>query len=99
MAAEDKAGLDPTPLSCESLLDLEQHREGQKKQLLILQLVAMLCESISDTVFTNVVQVGGRHGGGSDASHWGCCLGLRVSDTAVRKDQGTQLIKLYWFID
>ncbi|XP_006027919.1 transport and Golgi organization protein 6 homolog [Alligator sinensis] len=57
VAAEDKAGLDPTPLSCESLLDLEQHREGQKKQLLILQLVAMLCESISDTVFTNVVQV------------------------------------------
>ncbi|XP_019360908.1 PREDICTED: transport and Golgi organization protein 6 homolog [Gavialis gangeticus] len=60
MAAEDKTGLDPT-LSCESLLDLEQHREqllmGQKKQLLILQLVAMLCESISDTVFTDVVQV------------------------------------------
>ncbi|XP_037733712.1 transport and Golgi organization protein 6 homolog isoform X4 [Chelonia mydas] len=61
VAANDEAGLDDDPLSCESLVELEQYRSqhlmGQKKQLLVLQLVAMLCERVSDTVFTDIVQV------------------------------------------
>ncbi|XP_073164411.1 transport and Golgi organization protein 6 homolog isoform X2 [Lepidochelys kempii] len=61
MAANDEAGLDDDPLSCESLVELEQYRSqhlvGQKKQLLVLQLVAMLCERVSDTVFTDIVQL------------------------------------------
>ncbi|KAJ1083801.1 hypothetical protein NDU88_003956 [Pleurodeles waltl] len=45
----------------ESLLELERHhqqsRSGKEKKLLVLQLVAVLCEKISDTIFTNVAQV------------------------------------------
>uniref|UniRef100_A0A674JV88 Transport and golgi organization 6 homolog n=1 Tax=Terrapene triunguis TaxID=2587831 RepID=A0A674JV88_9SAUR len=61
VAAKDEAGSDAAPLSCESLVELEQYHSqqlvGQKKKLLVLQLVAMLCERLSDTVFTDVVQV------------------------------------------
>ncbi|XP_074864626.1 transport and Golgi organization protein 6 homolog isoform X2 [Carettochelys insculpta] len=52
VAAEDEAGLEASPLSPASLVEV-----GQKKQLLVLQLVAMLCESVSDTVFTDIAQV------------------------------------------
>uniref|UniRef100_A0A669QVJ7 Transport and golgi organization 6 homolog n=1 Tax=Phasianus colchicus TaxID=9054 RepID=A0A669QVJ7_PHACC len=41
-----------------SLLELEQHSAEQRRKLLVLQLVAALCESVSDTVFTNIAQVG-----------------------------------------
>uniref|UniRef100_A0A8C4Y498 Transport and golgi organization 6 homolog n=2 Tax=Gopherus evgoodei TaxID=1825980 RepID=A0A8C4Y498_9SAUR len=61
VAAKDESGSDAVPLSCESLVELEQyhsqHLVGQKKKLLVLQLVAMLCERVSDTVFTDIVQV------------------------------------------
>ncbi|XP_043351229.1 transport and Golgi organization protein 6 homolog isoform X3 [Dermochelys coriacea] len=61
VAAKDEASLDDNPLSYESLVELEQyhsqHLVGQKKKLLVLQLVAILCERVSDTVFTDVVQV------------------------------------------
>ncbi|XP_025940620.1 transport and Golgi organization protein 6 homolog [Apteryx rowi] len=57
VAAEDEAASSAAPLSAESLLELEQHHAGQRRQLLVLQLVAMLCESVSDTVFTDVAQV------------------------------------------
>ncbi|KAK2530192.1 Tango6 [Columba guinea] len=40
-----------------SLLELEQLRAAQGRNLLVLQLVATLCESVSDTVFTNIAQV------------------------------------------
>uniref|UniRef100_A0A8C4WQG6 Transport and golgi organization 6 homolog n=1 Tax=Gopherus evgoodei TaxID=1825980 RepID=A0A8C4WQG6_9SAUR len=61
VAAKDESGSDAVPLSCESLVELEQyhsqHLVGQKKKLLVLQLVAMLCERVSDTVFTDIVQL------------------------------------------
>nr|XP_013801640.1 PREDICTED: transport and Golgi organization protein 6 homolog [Apteryx mantelli mantelli] len=57
VAAEDEAASSAAPPSAESLLELEQHHAGQRRQLLVLQLVAMLCESVSDTVFTDVAQV------------------------------------------
>ncbi|XP_065423471.1 transport and Golgi organization protein 6 homolog isoform X11 [Chrysemys picta bellii] len=61
VAEKDEAVSDAVPLSCESLVELEQYHSqqlvGQKKKLLVLQLVAMLCERVSDTVFTDVVQV------------------------------------------
>ncbi|XP_078524411.1 transport and Golgi organization protein 6 homolog isoform X2 [Lissotriton helveticus] len=45
----------------ESLLELERHHQQsmstQEKKLLVLQLVAVLCEKISDTIFTDVAQV------------------------------------------
>uniref|UniRef100_A0A8C0ITG7 Transport and golgi organization 6 homolog n=1 Tax=Chelonoidis abingdonii TaxID=106734 RepID=A0A8C0ITG7_CHEAB len=57
----DESGSDAVPLSCESQVELEQyhsqHFVGQKKKLLVLQLVAMLCERVSDTMFTDIVQV------------------------------------------
>ncbi|XP_032627261.1 transport and Golgi organization protein 6 homolog isoform X2 [Chelonoidis abingdonii] len=61
VAAKDESGSDAVPLSCESQVELEQyhsqHFVGQKKKLLVLQLVAMLCERVSDTMFTDIVQV------------------------------------------
>lgn len=41
-----------------SLLELEQYHAVQRRKLLVLQLVATLCESVSDTVFTDIAQVG-----------------------------------------
>ncbi|XP_068812011.1 transport and Golgi organization protein 6 homolog isoform X2 [Struthio camelus] len=57
VAAEDEAASNTAPPSAESLLELEQRHAGQRRQLLVLQLVAMLCESVSDTAFTDVAQV------------------------------------------
>uniref|UniRef100_A0A8D0GK22 Transport and golgi organization 6 homolog n=1 Tax=Sphenodon punctatus TaxID=8508 RepID=A0A8D0GK22_SPHPU len=61
VAVPHEAGLDSAPLSSQSLLALEQYHSqrlvGQEQQLRVLQLVAMLCESLSDTVFTDVAQV------------------------------------------
>ncbi|XP_064375930.1 transport and Golgi organization protein 6 homolog isoform X2 [Dromaius novaehollandiae] len=57
VAAEDEAASRAARPSAESLLEPEQHHAGPRRQLLVLQLVAVLCESVSDTVFTDVAQV------------------------------------------
>ncbi|XP_036608684.1 transport and Golgi organization protein 6 homolog isoform X2 [Trichosurus vulpecula] len=61
VAAENKAKLRPEPLSHESLLALEEYRsflvQEQEKKLLTLQVVAVLCERMSETVFTSITQV------------------------------------------
>lgn len=58
VAVEDEAAASCGAMAGRSLLELEQHSAGQKRKLLVLQLVATLCESVSDTVFTNIAQVG-----------------------------------------
>lgn len=77
MAAEAEASLGAVPLSCVTLEQYhDQHGGGQQKKLRVLQLVAMLCESVSDTVFTGIAQVGqGRAGGcgtGNCTAHGAC---------------------------
>uniref|UniRef100_A0A8C8S1H7 Transport and golgi organization 6 homolog n=1 Tax=Pelusios castaneus TaxID=367368 RepID=A0A8C8S1H7_9SAUR len=58
VAAEAEASLDAVPLPCEHLEQPHsQHLAGQQKKLRVLQLLAMLCESVSDTVFTGIAQV------------------------------------------
>lgn len=57
VAAEDEVASNLAAVPGESLLELEQYHAGQRRKLLVLQLVATLCESISDTVFTDVAQV------------------------------------------
>ena len=58
VAAEDEAASNSAAVPGGSLLELEQYHAGQRRKLLVLQLVATLCESVSDTVFTDVAQVG-----------------------------------------
>ncbi|XP_037371887.1 transport and Golgi organization protein 6 homolog [Talpa occidentalis] len=61
VAMENEAELRTQPFSSQSLLELEQHQtllvEGQKQRLLVLQLVAVLCERMSEQIFTNITQV------------------------------------------
>ncbi|XP_032557122.1 transport and Golgi organization protein 6 homolog isoform X3 [Chiroxiphia lanceolata] len=57
VAAEDVVAPNPTVEPGGSLLELEQDQARQERKLLVLQLVAALCESVSDTVFTDIVQV------------------------------------------
>ncbi|XP_052652477.1 transport and Golgi organization protein 6 homolog isoform X2 [Harpia harpyja] len=57
VAAEDEAALNSAAVPGGSLLELEQYHAEQRRKLLVLQLVATLCESVSDTVFTDVAQV------------------------------------------
>ncbi|XP_022439049.1 transport and Golgi organization protein 6 homolog isoform X1 [Delphinapterus leucas] len=61
MAVEDEAELKSKPFSSKSLLELEQHQtllvEGQERKLLVLQLTAVLCERMSEQIFTNITQV------------------------------------------
>ncbi|XP_064527133.1 transport and Golgi organization protein 6 homolog isoform X2 [Pseudopipra pipra] len=57
VAAEDEVAPNPTVEPGGSLLELEQDQARQERKLLVLQLVAALCESVSDTVFTDIVQV------------------------------------------
>ncbi|XP_063266749.1 transport and Golgi organization protein 6 homolog isoform X2 [Prinia subflava] len=57
VAAEDEAAPSPAVEPAGSLLELEQHQARQGRKLLVLQLVAALCEGVSDTVFTDIVQV------------------------------------------
>ncbi|KAM6250501.1 transport and Golgi organization protein 6 homolog isoform 2-T2 [Spheniscus humboldti] len=57
VAAEDEAASNSAAAPGGSLLELEQYHAGQRRKVLVLQLVATLCESVSDTVFTNVAQV------------------------------------------
>ncbi|NWR47972.1 TNG6 protein, partial [Regulus satrapa] len=55
---EDEAAPNPAGEPGGSLLELEQYRARQGRRLLVLQLVAALCEGVSDTVFTDIEQVG-----------------------------------------
>ncbi|XP_039552432.1 transport and Golgi organization protein 6 homolog [Passer montanus] len=57
VAAEDEEAPDPAVQPAGSLLELEQYQARQGRRLLVLQLVAALCEGVSDTVFTDIVQV------------------------------------------
>ncbi|XP_075851859.1 transport and Golgi organization protein 6 homolog isoform X1 [Microcebus murinus] len=60
VATENEAELKTKPFSNKSLLELEQHQtlvEGQERKLLVLQLMAVLCESVSEQIFTNITQV------------------------------------------
>ncbi|XP_019330220.1 PREDICTED: transport and Golgi organization protein 6 homolog [Aptenodytes forsteri] len=57
VAAEDEAASNSAAAPGGSLLELEQCHARQRRKLLVLQLVATLCESVSDTVFTDVAQV------------------------------------------
>ncbi|KAM9509188.1 transport and Golgi organization protein 6 homolog isoform 1-T1 [Guaruba guarouba] len=57
VAVEDEVASNLAAAPGGSLLELEQYHAGQRRKLLVLQLVATLCESISDTVFTDVAQV------------------------------------------
>ncbi|NXE43740.1 TNG6 protein, partial [Ptilorrhoa leucosticta] len=56
-AEEDEAAPNPGMEPGGSLLELEQYQARQGRKLLVLQLVAALCEGVSDTVFTDIVQV------------------------------------------
>ncbi|NXY25191.1 TNG6 protein, partial [Atrichornis clamosus] len=58
VAAEDEAAPNPALEPGGSLLELEQYQARRERKLLVLQLVAALCEGVSDTVFTDIVQVG-----------------------------------------
>lgn len=73
VAAEDEAEVSPAAAAGGSLLELEQHHARQRRKLLVLQLVATLCESVSDTVFTDIAQVG--HGRAMGSSSWGAWWG------------------------
>uniref|UniRef100_A0A8C3VWB1 Transport and golgi organization 6 homolog n=1 Tax=Catagonus wagneri TaxID=51154 RepID=A0A8C3VWB1_9CETA len=61
VAVENEAELETEPFSSTSLLELEQHQtllvEDQERKLLILQLMAVLCEKMSEQIFTNITQV------------------------------------------
>ncbi|NWX56371.1 TNG6 protein, partial [Promerops cafer] len=57
VAAEDETAPNPAAEPGGSLLELEQYQARQGRKLLVLQLVAALCEGVSDTVFTDIVQV------------------------------------------
>nr|XP_028595718.1 transport and Golgi organization protein 6 homolog isoform X3 [Podarcis muralis] len=62
MAEQGASKMESAPLSsCNSPLDLEQccspGLEQQEKQLQVLQLVGMMCERISDALFTDISQV------------------------------------------
>ncbi|XP_077888712.1 transport and Golgi organization protein 6 homolog isoform X5 [Ictidomys tridecemlineatus] len=61
LAMESEAELKPKPFSSKSLLELEQHHatlvESQERKLLVLQLLAVLCERMSEQIFTNITQV------------------------------------------
>ncbi|NXB77295.1 TNG6 protein, partial [Donacobius atricapilla] len=57
VAAEDEAAPNPAVEPGGTLLELEQYQARQGRKLLVLQLVAALCEGVSDTVFTDIVQV------------------------------------------
>ncbi|XP_074695447.1 transport and Golgi organization protein 6 homolog [Strix aluco] len=57
VAAEDEAVSDSAAVPGGSLLELEWYHAGQRRKLLVLQLVATLCENVSDTVFTDIAQV------------------------------------------
>ncbi|KGL97517.1 Transport and Golgi organization protein 6, partial [Charadrius vociferus] len=85
VAAEDEEASNLAAVPGGSLLELEQYHAVQRRKLLVLQLVATLCESVSDTVFTDIAQVG--HGKAQDhraltitlSRGWGRRAGGRVA--------------------
>ncbi|CAO2610235.1 Transport and Golgi organization protein 6 homolog, partial [Lemmus lemmus] len=61
VVVENEAEFKPTPSCYTSLLELEQHQalliEEQERKLLVLQLLAVLCERMSEQIFTHISQV------------------------------------------
>ncbi|XP_006860279.1 PREDICTED: transport and Golgi organization protein 6 homolog [Chrysochloris asiatica] len=60
VAMENETEVKSQPFSSKSLLEFEQHHslvEGQERKLLILQLITVLCERMSEQIFTNITQV------------------------------------------
>ncbi|XP_075833216.1 transport and Golgi organization protein 6 homolog [Microtus pennsylvanicus] len=61
LVVENEAEFKPTPSCYTSLLELEQHQalliEEQERKLLVLQLLAVLCERMSEQIFTHISQV------------------------------------------
>uniref|UniRef100_A0A673U9K5 Transport and golgi organization 6 homolog n=1 Tax=Suricata suricatta TaxID=37032 RepID=A0A673U9K5_SURSU len=60
VAMEDEAELNTKRFSGRRVLELEQHQtrvEDQGRKLLVLQLLAVLCERMSEQIFTNITQV------------------------------------------
>ncbi|NWZ95180.1 TNG6 protein, partial [Nesospiza acunhae] len=57
VAAEDEEAPNPAVEPGGTLLELEQDQARQGRKLLVLQLVATLCQGVSDTVFTDIEQV------------------------------------------
>ncbi|XP_028624436.1 transport and Golgi organization protein 6 homolog [Grammomys surdaster] len=58
---DSEAELTPKPSCYASLLELEQYQtlliEDQERKLLVLQLLAILCEKMSEQIFTHLTQV------------------------------------------
>lgn len=58
---DSEAEFTPKPSCYASLLELEQHQtlliEDQERKLLVLQLLAILCERMSEQIFTHITQV------------------------------------------
>ncbi|XP_004626072.1 transport and Golgi organization protein 6 homolog [Octodon degus] len=60
LTVENEAELKPQPFSSKSLLELEHQAllvESQEHKLLVLQLLAVLCEKMSEQIFTNITQI------------------------------------------
>ncbi|XP_060041241.1 transport and Golgi organization protein 6 homolog isoform X2 [Erinaceus europaeus] len=61
VAVENEAESKTKPFSSKSLLELELHQtllvENQEQKLLVLQLITVLCERMSEQIFTNITQV------------------------------------------
>ncbi|KFP19187.1 Transport and Golgi organization protein 6, partial [Egretta garzetta] len=85
VAAEDKEDSDSAAVPGGSLLELEQYHARQGRKLLVLQLVATLCESVSDTVFTDIAQVG-----------HGTALGDRQLECVADRALGRWALRRQW---
>ncbi|XP_059120049.1 transport and Golgi organization protein 6 homolog [Peromyscus eremicus] len=61
LVVENEAEVNPSPSCSTSLLELEQHQalliEDQEQKLLVLQVLAVLCERMSEQIFTHITQV------------------------------------------
>lgn len=61
LVVENEAEFKPMPSCYTSLLELEQYQalliEDQERKLLVLQLLAVLCERMSEQIFTHITQV------------------------------------------
>ncbi|XP_036044577.1 transport and Golgi organization protein 6 homolog [Onychomys torridus] len=61
LVVENEAEVRPRPSCSPSLLELEQHQalliEDQERKLLVLHVLAVLCERMSEQIFTHITQV------------------------------------------
>uniref|UniRef100_A0A8C5KX81 Transport and golgi organization 6 n=1 Tax=Jaculus jaculus TaxID=51337 RepID=A0A8C5KX81_JACJA len=60
LAVDSEAELKPEPVCSPSLLEFERYHtlaEGQERKVLVLHLLAVLCERMSEQIFTNITQV------------------------------------------